>query len=149
MAHFAKIGLNGKVIAVLYVNDSDTLNTNNIEDEDVGQRYLELHNNWPRLLWIKTSYNTICNQHKNGGTPFRGNYAAVGSVWDEENNIFWPRKPYPSWVKDLPTASWKSPIGDMPTLTLEQINQNSDRTHSWSYFWNETTQNWDLVNGLI
>ena len=35
-------------------------------------------------------------------------------------NIFWPKKPYASWVKDTTTASWKSPIGDAPALTAEQ-----------------------------
>jgi hypothetical protein len=39
--------------------------------------------------------------HKIGGTPFRGNYAGIGYTWDEDNQIFWPKKPYPSWVKHL------------------------------------------------
>jgi hypothetical protein len=65
-------------------------------------------------LWIKTSYNTLNNVHTNGGTPFRGNYAGIGFTWDSSNQIFWRQQPYNSWVKDLNTASWKSPIGDSP-----------------------------------
>ena len=38
-------------------------------------------------------------------------------TWDEDNQIFWPKKPYASWVKNTTTASWKSPIGDAPALT--------------------------------
>jgi hypothetical protein len=146
MAHFAKIGLNGKVIAVLTLNNSDMLNTNGEEVESIGQRYLEIHNNWPAQLWIQTSYNTLGNQHKTGGTPLRGNYAGLGSIWDEDNQIFWPKKPYASWIKNISTASWKSPIGDAPMLTEELKAQNLNKTHSWNYNWNEENQTWDLVN---
>ena len=33
MAHFAKLGINSKVIGVHVVNDSDCLNGDNIEDD--------------------------------------------------------------------------------------------------------------------
>ena len=97
-------------------------------------------------MWVQTSYNTIKNTHRLGGTPFRGNYAGIGDTWDDENEIFWPKKPYPSWVKDLNTASWKSPIGNAPALTDEQENQNVVGDHLWDYNWNEATGSWDLVN---
>ena len=148
MAHFAKIGLNSKVLTVLTLNNSDMLNADGIEDETVGQQYLERHNNWPAQMWIQTSYHTFGGQHRNGGTPLRGNYAGIGFTWDEDNNIFWPKKPYASWVKHIPTASWKSPIGDAPTLTAEQTTQNSSRTHHWKYVWNEGNQTWDLQNSI-
>ena len=148
MAHFAKLGANGKVIQVLTLNNSDMLNADGVEDESVGQQYLETHNNWPAQMWIQTSYNTSGNQHKNGGTPFRGNYAGIGYTWDEDDQIFWPKKPYASWVKHIATASWKSPIGDAPALTQEQQDQNTAGTHRWGYNWNEETQAWDLTNSL-
>jgi hypothetical protein len=149
MAHFAKIGLNGKVLTVLTLNNSDMLNASGNEDETVGQQYLEIHNNWPAQMWIQTSYNTSKNTHKLGGTPFRGNYAGIGFTWDEDNNIFWPPKPYNSWVKHIPTASWKSPIGDRPTLNEEQKSQNLSSTHFWNYEWNEENQVWNLINKLL
>ena len=71
MAHFAKLGANGKVIQVLTLDNKDMLNADGVEDEAVGQQYLERHNNWPAQMWIQTSYNTAGNQHKNDGTPFR------------------------------------------------------------------------------
>jgi hypothetical protein len=138
MAHFAKLGANGKVIAVLTLNNSDMLNASGVEDESVGQQYLERHNNWPAQMWIQTSYNTTGGKHSKGGTPFRGNYAGIGYTWDEDNNIFIPKKPYDSWVKDVATASWKSPIGDAPALTEEQ------KTALSYYSWNEAGQSWDL-----
>ena len=148
MAHFAKLGANGKVIQVLTLNNSDMLNADGVEDESVGQQYLETHNNWPAQMWIQTSYNTANNTHKDGGTPLRGNYAGIGYEWDEDNNIFWPKSPYASWVKDTTTANWKSPIGDAPALTAEQTSQNEAGTHSWEYSWNEAGQTWDLTDRL-
>jgi len=146
MAHFAKLGSNGKVIAVLTLNNSDMLNADGVEDESVGQQYLERHNNWPAQMWIQTSYNTAGGQHKNGGTPFRGNYAGIGYTYDEDDNIFWSKKPHASWVKHNESASWKSPIGDAPALTAEQTADESNRYH---YDWNESGQSWDLVTTPI
>ena len=152
MAHFAKLGSNGKVIQVLTLNNGDMLNADGVEDETVGQQYLELHNNWPAQMWIQTSYNTIGGQHRNGGTPFRGNYAGIGYTWDEVNQIFWPKSPYASWVKNYTTAGWDSPIGAEPALTEEQHSQNGAGTHSWHYVWNESahqadnTTGWDLTD---
>jgi hypothetical protein len=148
MAHFAKLGANGKVIQVLTLNNSDMLNADGVEDEAVGQQYLEQHNNWPAQMWIQTSYNTSGGQHKNGGTPLRGNYAGIGYTWDEDDQIFWPKKPYTSWVKNNAEARWQSPIGDAPALTAEQTSQNEANTHRWSYVWNEENQTWDLTNSL-
>ena len=154
MIHFAKLGSNNKVIQVLTLDNANMLNADNQEDESVGQAYLELHNNWPAQMWIQTSYNTVANQHKLDGTPFRGNYAGIGFTWDEDNNIFWPKKPYASWVKNTTTANWQSPIGDAPALTTEQQDQNTAATHKWVYEWDEdayqadNTTGWSLTNSL-
>ena len=148
MAHFAKLGANGKVIQVLTLDNDNMLNADGVEDEGVGQQYLELHNNWPAQMWIQTSYNTSQNTHNSGDNSkaFRGNYAGIGYIWDEDNQIFWPKKPYASWVKDTTTATWKSPIGDAPALTDEQQSQNEAGTNSWVYEWNEANQSWDLTD---
>jgi hypothetical protein len=144
MAHYAKLGINSKVIAVHVVSDNDCLNASGVEDEEVGRQFMERIHNWP--LWKKTSYNTSGGKHKNGGTPLRGNYAGIGMTYDEDNDIFISKKPYASWVLDVASASWKSPIGDAPELTQEQKDQNTANTHRWSYTWNEAGQSWDLVN---
>ena len=134
MAHFAKISEDNKVLSVLYVNDSDA------PTEEAGQKYLEKNNHWPAHLWIQTSYNTYGNQHKQDGTPFRGNYAGIGMTWDSVNQIFWGKSPFPSWVKHIPTATWKSPIGDAPAITAEM------QTNQQCYKWNEDSQSWDVVS---
>ena len=132
--------MNGKVISVLTLNNSDMLNADGVEDETVGQQYLERHNNWPAQMWIQTSYNTQRGKHKSGddSKALRGNYAGIGYIWDEDNNLFYPKKPYPSWVLNTTTASWHSPIGDAPDdLTAEE---KAADTH---YVWNEGTGAWD------
>jgi len=146
MAHFAKLGANGKVIQVLTLDNKDMLNADGIEDEAVGQQYLERHNNWPAQMWIQTSYNTQGNKHNSGddSKAFRGNYAGIGYSWDEDNNMFFAKKPYASWVKNIADARWQSPIGDAPALTAEQQEQNEADTHKWGYSWNEDNQSWDL-----
>jgi len=148
MAHFAKLGANGKVISVLTLDNKDMLSADGVEDETVGQQYLELHNNWPAPMWIQTSYNTTGNKHNSGDNSkaLRGNYAGIGYEWDEDNQIFWPKKPYASWTKNTTDARWQSPIGDAPALTAEQESQNTADTHSWNYEWNEAGQSWDLTD---
>ena len=150
MAHFAKLGANGKVIQVLTMDNDKMLNADGVEDESVGQQWLETHNNWPAQMWIQTSYNTSQNTHNSGDNSkaFRGNYAGIGYEWDEDNQIFWPKKPYASWVKDTSDAQWHSPIGDAPALTAEQQSQNDAGTHKWEYSWNEEGQSWDLTDRL-
>ena len=148
MAHFAKISDTSKVLSVLTLNNKDMLNADGVEDETVGQQYLERHNNWPAEKWIQTSYNTSRGTHKDGGTPLRGNYAGIGYTWDEDNNIFYGKKPYASWVLNTTTASWHSPIGDAPALTAEQQAQNDAGTHRWEYAWNEAGQSWDLADSM-
>tara|TARA_B100001059_G_scaffold143645_1_gene143592 strand:+ start:2814 stop:3257 length:444 start_codon:yes stop_codon:yes gene_type:complete len=142
MAHYAKLGINSKVISVEVVADADCQNASGVEDEEVGRQFLERIHSWP--LWKKTSYNTSGGQHKEGGTPLRGNYAGIGMTYDEDNDIFIAKKPYASWILDVPTASWKSPIGDAPALTAEQQSQNDAVTHHWIYNWNESGQSWDI-----
>ena len=137
MAHFAKISDTSQVLTVHVVNNSDVLNAEGVEDEAVGQAYLEKHNNWPAQMWIQTSYNTSGGTHNSGGTPLRGNYAGIGMIWDEDNNIFYLKKPYASWVLNTTDAQWHSPIGDAPELTDEE---KAAHTH---YVWNEDGQSWD------
>ena len=140
MAHFAKISEDNIVLQVLTLNDSDMLDKNGNSSELIGQQYLQKHNNWPAHLWIQTSYNTHNNVHVFGGTPFRGNYASIGKIWDSTNNMFYSPKPYSSWILNLQKARFESPIGDAPALTAEQIKNRQ------KYIWNENNQSWNLIN---
>ena len=147
MAHFAKLGLNSKVIQVLTLDNKDMLNADGVEDESVGQQYLEKHNNWPSQMWIQTSYNTRGGKHYDNKTGelsvdqakvLRGNYAGIGYIWDEDNNLFYPKKPHASWVLNTTTANWHSPIGDAPDDLTDE--EKAADTH---YVWNEDGKSWD------
>ena len=130
MAHFAKLGANNKVIGVEVVADKDCQNADGIEDEEVGRQFLQYVHNWP--LWKRTSYNTYNNKHKSGddSKAFRGNYAGIGMIYDEDNDIFIDKKPYASWVLNKADARWQSPVGDAPALSEEE-----QKTHI--YEWDE------------
>ena len=54
--------------------------------------------------------------------------------------MFFPKKPYASWVKNTTEARWQSPIGDEPELTEEEKTANK------YYVWNEEGQSWDLTD---
>jgi len=140
MAHFAKISDTSQVLGVHVVNNNDILNADGVEDESVGQQYLEKNSNWPAEKWIQTSYNTSAGKHNSGddSKALRGNYAGIGYTWDEDNNIFYGKKPYASWVLNTTDAHWHSPIGDAPELTAEENAANSH------YEWNEDAQSWNL-----
>jgi len=126
MAHFAKIGLNGKVIEVIKVNNEVILDANGNESEVNGVDFLTKLTGWS--IWKQTSYNA----------NIRKNFAGIGYTYDEDRDAFIPKKPYPSWLLDEETCRWEAPI-IKPELTQEQINNNN------YYVWNETNQTWDLV----
>ena len=84
----------------------------------------------------RTSYNTIGNTHREGGTPYRGNYAGIGFIYDSNNDVFYPPQMYASWTLDTNTWLWVAPI-DLPN---DPDNE---------YVWNENTQNWDIQDNII
>jgi len=131
MAHFAKIGINSKVITVNVVNNSDLLNGDGVEDEEVGRQFLENIHGWP--LWVQTSYNTHAGVHKNGKTPLRKNYAGIGHIWDEDKDMFYVKQPYASWSLNESTGVWDPPT-PMPETETDGV---PDR-----YDWNESTTSW-------
>ena len=131
MASFAKIGLNGKVIAVHSVVNEVLHDSNGIEREDIGIDFLTKLHGW--AIWKQTSYNTHGGVHQLGGTPLRKNHASIDYTYDEDRDAFIPKKPYNSWILNEQTCNWESPI---PYPTDEQ-----------SYNWNEQIQNWELING--
>lgn len=115
MAHFAKIGLNNKVIQTVVVNDADCKNADGIEVEEIGRQFLENLTGYPN--WIQTSYNN----------SIRKNFAGVGFIWDEDRNAFIAKKPFASWVLNEETCIWEAPIARPNDATV----------------WNEDTQSWD------
>ena len=129
MATFAKIGLNSKVIEVLSVHNNELLDSNGVEQENIGIDFLTKLTGWS--IWKQTSYNTIGGVHKWGGTPFRKNHAGIGYTYDEDRDAFIPPKPYNSWTLNETTCLWEAPV--------------SYPTDNKMYTWNESTQTWDSI----
>jgi len=150
MAHFAKLGVNGKVIAVHGLDNKDMLNADGVEDESVGQNRLQEIHGWPAAMWIQTSYNTRMNKYWNEdgsegdqSKKLRGNYAGIGYIWDEDNQIFWPKQPFASWTKNTSTATWECPI-DYPSVTDDGQDPVVFR---YIISWNETLYQSDNSKG--
>jgi hypothetical protein len=76
----------------------------------------------------RTSYNTVGGVHREGGTPFRKNYAGIGYTYDESRDAFIPPKPFNSWGLNETTCLWDAPTA-MPT-------------DGKPYRWDEDTLSW-------
>jgi len=59
--------------------------------------------------WLQTSYNTYGNQHTQGGTPLRGNYAGIGFTYDQTHNVFYAPKPANNAILNTTTWLWEVP----------------------------------------
>tara|TARA_R110000822_G_scaffold100180_1_gene225694 strand:- start:2426 stop:2854 length:429 start_codon:yes stop_codon:yes gene_type:complete len=141
MAHFAKIDLNNNVVDCIVVHDS--VAATEIDGQNFIANILKKEG-----TWLQTSYNTKADVHQLGGTPLRGNFGTKGSTWDPILEIFMPEKPYTSWVMSNSASKWTSPIGDQPSFTSEQQEQNTAGTHDWLYYWDEDALTWNLFNTL-
>jgi len=128
MAHYGFIDNENIVVEVITGKDEN--DTENLpEGFDSWEAYYETKRDG--LTCKRTSYNTMANQHLLDGTPFRGNYAGIGMVYDQENDVFYSEQPYPSWTLNESTWSWDCPV---PYPEDDQY-----------YTWNEEDQTWDLV----
>ena len=144
MASFAKIGLNGRVIAVVSVNNEVLKDSSGIEREELGIQFLNELYGWP--IWKQTSYNTVGGVHLLGGNPFRKNHAAIGYTYDEDRDAFIPKKPYNSWILNENTCQWEAPIS-YPITNLQNKVSPYNGSVNDLYTWNEQIQNWELING--
>ena len=128
MAHFAEIDALQRVIRVLVVEDKDTQDKDGNEVDSIGMKCL---NNAFGGTWLKTSYNTIGNVHRLGGTPFRKNYAGIGFTYDSTRDAFIAPQPFSSWTLNGTTCLWEAPV------VRPDDNKN--------YTWDEETTNWKEI----
>jgi len=119
MAHFAKIGLNGKVIEIQSVVNEVLHDSNGVEQEVNGIDFLTKLTGW--AIWKQTSYNNNT----------RKNFAGIGYTYDEDRDAFIPKKPFPSFILNETTCLWESPVS---------YPNDGDK-----YTWNESTLTWDIV----
>jgi len=120
MAHFAKIGLNNKVINVVTVNNNELLDADGVEQEVLGCQFLQGITGW--AVWKQTSYNA----------NFRKHFAGVGYTYDESRDAFIAPKPFASWILNEETCDWEAPVA----------KPNDENKYKWS----EENQQWEVVD---
>jgi hypothetical protein len=118
MAHFAEIDNKNRVLRVLVVPD---------EQEHRGSQYLSLDLGLGGD-WIQTSY----NHH------IRKQFAGIGYVYDEINDVFIAPRPYQSWTLNE-DFDWVPPV-PRPADIIDEENHTST-----SWIWNEDIQNWEEI----
>lgn len=101
MAHYAFLDESNIVIEVITGRDED-------ETVDGISDWEKHYGDFRGLACKRTSYNTYANQHNNGGTPFRGNYAGIGYLYDPIRDAFIAPKAncHSEEVIDETTCSW-------------------------------------------
>ena len=109
MSHFAEI--NNGVVGKVIVAEQDYIDT-------------------LQGTWVQTSYNTFECEHDLGGTPFRGNYALPGMIWDEKKDAFYHAAPHDNWVLNEKKWKYEPPIA-MPTSTPKG-----------AWVWNQEDNKW-------
>ena len=125
MAHFAELNEDNKVLRIVVISNTELTDGTGVESELAGIQFCH------KLfggIWKQTTYNTYGNIHKEGGVPFRKNYAGAGYDYDKDRDAFIPPKPYNSWLLDEDTCLWEPPV-PMP--------DDGER-----YKWDEDVLNW-------
>jgi len=117
MAHYAFLDENNIVTEVIVGKD---------EGED-GIDWEQWYGDFRGQVCKRTSYNTMAGVHRNGGTPFRKNYAGIGYIYHLDIDAFVPPQPYASWTLNE-NAQWQPPT-PMPT-------------GNGMYSWDEATLAW-------
>jgi len=130
MSHFAQV-VNG-IVTYVIVAEQDVIDRLTAENAVTSSTHA-IHSG----TWIQTSINTRGNVHytpyhphiPDGGTALRGNYAAVGYIYDSENDVFYPPQPYAGWMISSATNwLWEPPV--------------PHPDDGFVYKWDNSTTNW-------
>jgi len=89
MAYYTLLDENNIVTQV--ISGIDENDTDNLPDE--FSSWEEFYSNYHNQTCKRTSYNTVGNQHLDGGVAFRGNYAGIGFTYDKDNDVFYSPMP--------------------------------------------------------
>ena len=114
--------------------DENNIVTQVIVGKDENEPLLDGYPSWENYYGgVRTSYNTYGNQHKNGGTPFRANYAGIGYTYDAAFDAFIPPQPYLSWKLNYSTFLWEAPVA------------KPDKVEGFIWKWSEPNKEWIQV----
>ena len=120
MAYFAQINDSDIVEQVISINNSVLGEPANTfpDTEPIGVDFISNILQIPGI-WKQTSYNK----------SFRKNYAGIGYTYDSTRDAFISPKPYPSWILDEESCTWKAPVPKP----------------EGSWYWDEETISWKEI----
>lgn len=127
MAHYALIDTNGQVVEIITGRDEGDL----APGVDDWETYYASKRDG--LTCKRTSFNTVGGEHKEGGQPFRMNYAGIGYTYDEARDAFIPPTPEDDgpWVLNDETCLW--------IFSVPMPDDGQD------YVWDESAGEWVAV----
>ena len=136
MAHYSLINAENKKVVNVFVGKDEDDTENLPPDFESWEEYYESKNEG--MICKRTSYNTKGNQHLDGGTAFRGNYAGIGFTYDSDNDVFYEPQPFASWTLNQTNWTWEAPIS-YPDDDLEyywdedvyQADTSDPKTAGW------------------
>jgi hypothetical protein len=135
MANFAKIDKNTKEILNVIMIDNNVLTDNGSlseENEQLGLDFIkQLYPDADNFIWKQTSYND----------NFRGKFAGIGGLYDEDIDAFVPPKPFFSWILNIETLLWEPPISK-PEITESQLSEGSYYEWSDDLYQSDHTKGW-------
>lgn len=120
-SHYAFLNKNNVVVNILVY-----------ENDDLPEGYESFEDYYGEAMGMtckRTCPDTLAGNHISGGIAFRGNYAQIGFVYDEELDAFISKRPYPSWIFEEGSYSWIPPV---------EYPKGSEQTFEW----NEKNKTW-------
>lgn len=120
MAHFAQLDADDVVINVIVVGDQNCLGNGGVESEQVGIAFCR-NTFGSDTRWAQTSVNARIRKH----------FACIGYKYDVQRDAFIPPQPFPSWLLDEVTCTWRAPVA--------APDDGQD------YEWDEDAQEWVLI----
>lgn len=133
MAHFAKLNNDNIVITVLKGSDHD-----DGKEDELSARTGDIYK--------QTSYNTKGGIYYDPETKqpsadqskaFRKNFAGIGFSYDPILDAFVPPKPYPSWILDEDTCTWKPPVEP-------EVQEDLHADPPVIIYWSESSLSWKV-----
>ena len=113
---YAKLGINGKILNIIEVADTDSQDADGNFSNAVGLQFLE--NLFGSVYFVPILPDSI-------GQP------AIDGKWDDDNQVFITDQPYASWTFNYSTGNWDAPS-----------ERPADHTDDDPYFWEESSQSW-------
>jgi hypothetical protein len=132
MAHFAKVVDN--IVVQVIVAEPEFFDT--FVDTTPGQWIQYSYNVHGGVYYDPTTNEPLADQSTVEWTAprLRKNPAGVGAHYDPDADVFYPPRPYSSWVLDTNDYQWKPPYpmpDDGLDYTWSEVDYQADNTQGW------------------